>query len=126
MVTLSPAQSFKVRVLDLGVDGTAIVAAANPRPGITFTIKIPIPTRPTGVVIIEAQVRVIHSVLARDQDWSSVPWSPGQRRLGDTTISGDIESLVTLRLICHATSENPMLIFADSEEIVELQLARTA
>ena len=68
IVTLSPTQSIEVRVLDVSVGGMAIVAAANPRPGITFTIKIPIPTRPTGAVIIEAQAQVIHSVLARDQD----------------------------------------------------------
>jgi len=44
-----------------------IVAAANPRAGITFTIKITIPTKPKGVIIVETRVQVIHSVLARDQ-----------------------------------------------------------
>ena len=46
----------------------AIVAAANPRPGITFTLRVPIPTQSSGPVVIEAQAQVIHSVLARDQD----------------------------------------------------------
>jgi c-di-GMP-binding flagellar brake protein YcgR len=68
MVTLSPTQSIEVRVLNVSVGGMAIVAAANPRAGIIFTIKVPIPTSPTGVVIIEARAQVIHSVLARDQD----------------------------------------------------------
>ncbi|MDO9314084.1 MAG: PilZ domain-containing protein [Burkholderiaceae bacterium] len=66
-VVLSPKDSFEVRTLDISSGGMAIVAAANPRPGTTFSIKVSLPLRPKGFTAIEARVQVMHSILASDE-----------------------------------------------------------
>ncbi|MFM9917016.1 MAG: PilZ domain-containing protein [Rhizobacter sp.] len=66
-VVLSPKDSFEVRTLDISAGGMAIVAAANPRPGTTFSIQVSLPLRPKGFTAIEARVQVMHSILASDE-----------------------------------------------------------
>lgn len=68
VVMLSGEQSFEVRTLDIAQRGMDIVAAANPRPGTTFTIKCAIPVRPKGRTTIEVQAKVTHSVFCSTEN----------------------------------------------------------
>jgi len=67
-VMLPTGQAFEVRTTDISVEGIGIVAAANPRSGTTFTIQVTLPTRPTGATTFEAKAKVVHSILAGEED----------------------------------------------------------
>lgn len=62
-VTLSNAQTFQVRTLDIGLGGMAIVASANPKPGVTFNIRLSVPLGHEAEAF-EAKVRVVHSIFS--------------------------------------------------------------
>lgn len=59
---------FAVRTLDISSGGMAIVAAANPRRGTTFNIRLTIPVEPTGSVSFVTTAQVVHSVLSSAED----------------------------------------------------------
>lgn len=66
-VVLGPVQTFEVRTVDISAGGMAVVAAANPQPGTTFTIRVPLSFPHEGVVVVETRAQVMHSVLASDE-----------------------------------------------------------
>ena len=66
-VSLGPGQVFEVRTADVSSSGLGIVASANPKPGVTFKIEFVLPLRPSGTLNVEATVKVMHSVLARQE-----------------------------------------------------------
>jgi len=63
-VILGQAQAFEVRALDLSIGGMAIVAQANPKPGMVLAIRFMLPLKPVGYTLFEAQARVVHSVFS--------------------------------------------------------------
>jgi c-di-GMP-binding flagellar brake protein YcgR len=67
-IMLSTGQIFVVRTTDISVEGVGVVAAANPKNGTTFKIQVTLPTRPTGTTTFEASAKVVHSILAGEQD----------------------------------------------------------
>lgn len=63
-VILNGTQTFQVRTIDISIGGMAIVAPANPKPGVTFTIRMTIPLGSKGTEAFEAKAKVMHSVYA--------------------------------------------------------------
>lgn len=60
---LRPGQpDIPVRTLDISLGGLAIVASANPKPGLSFTIRVQLPMVKKSVFTFDAEVRVMHSV----------------------------------------------------------------
>ncbi len=66
-IMLPGNQEIEVHTLDLSRGGMAIVANANPRQGTEFGIRVTLPLRQRGSGTLEARVRVVHSILARDE-----------------------------------------------------------
>lgn len=63
-ILLPDKKTIKVRTLDIGSGGMAIVADGNPNQGVIFNIQMILPLH-TGIPpIFEATVRVAHSVLS--------------------------------------------------------------
>lgn len=63
-ILLAETQTFAVRTLDISSGGLAIVAAANPRPGVQFLIRFPLAQKNGPHALFEARVRVVHSVFS--------------------------------------------------------------
>jgi len=63
-VILGQTQGFEVRTLDVSVGGMAIVAQANPPPGVVLSIRFMMPLKPSGYAPFEARARVVHSVFS--------------------------------------------------------------
>jgi c-di-GMP-binding flagellar brake protein YcgR len=66
-VVLSSGHTFDVRTTDINTEGIGIVASANPKQGTAFKIKVSLPMRPTGLVKLEVNAKVVHSILAGDE-----------------------------------------------------------
>jgi c-di-GMP-binding flagellar brake protein YcgR len=58
---------FQVRTLDLSLSGLCIVAAINPQPNLRFRLRMRFDRQPGAAVILESEVQVVHSVLARQE-----------------------------------------------------------
>ncbi len=65
-VLLSAGRALGVRVVDVSMGGMAIASPSNPPQGTTFTIRFSMPKRPSGSVIIQERVEVMHSVFSGD------------------------------------------------------------
>ena len=63
-VILGQTQAFEVRTLDVSAGGMAIVAQANPPPGVVLGIRFMFPLKPSGYAPFEARARVVHSVFS--------------------------------------------------------------
>lgn len=61
---IAGGREFQVRTLDLSRSGLCIVAAINPQPNLRFRLRLRIDRQPQGPVTLEAEVQVVHSVLA--------------------------------------------------------------
>lgn len=66
-VILGQTQAFEVRTLDLSMGGMAIVAQANPKPGMELVIRFMVPLKPVGYTAFEARARVVHSVFSSSE-----------------------------------------------------------
>ena len=66
-VVLAGTQTFEVRTLDISEGGAAIVAAANPKSGTVFQIRMAIPRKAKDSIPIEAEVQVMHSIFVNSE-----------------------------------------------------------
>ena len=62
---IAGGQEFPVRTLDISRSGLSIAAAINPPAGLRFRLRIRLDRQPQGAVVMETEVQVMHSVLAR-------------------------------------------------------------
>lgn len=66
-VVLAGGQEFQVRTMDISRSGMCIVAAINPPAGLKFRLRMRLDRQPQGFVMLETDVQVVHSVLARQE-----------------------------------------------------------
>lgn len=64
---LVAGQEIQVRTLDVSRSGMCIVAAINPPAGLKFRLRMRLDRQPQGFVLLETEVQVVHSVLARQE-----------------------------------------------------------
>lgn len=64
---IAGGQELPIRTLDISRSGMCIAAAINPPPGLRFRMRMRLDRQPRGAVTLEADVQVVHSVLARQE-----------------------------------------------------------
>jgi hypothetical protein len=65
-------RKFDVRTLDVSVSGVGIICSANPAAKTACSIRLSIPTKPSGFVLLELHAMVVHSVFSSANDGFSV------------------------------------------------------
>jgi len=64
---IAGGQELPIRTLDISRTGMCIAAAINPPPGLRFRLRMRLDRQPQGAVVLETEVQVVHSVLARQE-----------------------------------------------------------
>ena len=67
VVILNESQTFEVRTVDVSINGMAIVAPANPKPGVVFYIRFKVPLKNKGYENFESKARVVHSIYSSSE-----------------------------------------------------------
>ncbi|MCE4553188.1 PilZ domain-containing protein [Roseateles cellulosilyticus] len=82
---IAGTHQFQVRTLDISRSGMCIVAAINPQPNLRFKLRMRLDRQPQGPVTVEADVQVVHSVLASQESGFRIGLrfvNPGSQLLG--------------------------------------------
>jgi hypothetical protein len=66
-VVVAGATEVEVRTSDISEGGLGVVAAVNPSIGARFRVRFGLPSGAPEPILIDAQVTVVRSILARDE-----------------------------------------------------------